>query len=211
VASINEPDYIGRTNRLREAVNGGWLLLYRGGEYFNENLYYLTGLDSFYAAALISLEADEAYVLVHPIEYDVVMARCSEQNVISCASHELPSRLTDLISRHAIDILYTDYAFASRTPLPAELVDLIRSDCPCTHIRALPEQLLQMRTIKDDYEIAVIKKGLAVIDKIFSTMPDMIQPGIKEAEIAAEIYRQLTAGGFNKFYDIFVASGKHRK
>jgi len=209
MASINQPDYIGRINRLRAEVNRGWLLLYRGGEYFNENLYYLTGLDSFYTAALISLEADEDYVLVHPIEYESVMPSCSMREVIPCTTHKLPQKLLKLISSHKIDNLYTDYAFASRTPLPAELIDFIREACPQTAIRPLPEQLLKMRAIKDNHEIATIKRGLEIIDKIFSSLPHLIRPGIKESEIASEIYRQLVANGFNKFYDIFVASGKH--
>jgi Xaa-Pro aminopeptidase len=206
---MNQPDYVGRIHRLREAVNRGWLLLYRGGEYFNENLYYLTGLDSFYTVAFISMETDEAYLLVHPIEYEAVMASCPVHNVAPCVSHDLPQKLTDLISHHSVEMLYTDYAFSSRTPLPAEWVDLIRSACPQTHIRALPEQLLKMRAIKDVHEIATIKKGRAIIDKIFLSLPNLIRPGINEAEIAAKIYGQLIAGGFNRFYDIFIASGKN--
>jgi Xaa-Pro aminopeptidase len=209
MSSINQPDYIKRINRLREGVNRGWLLLYRGGECFNENLYYLTGLDSFFTAALISLETDESYVLVHPIEYDAVTARCSIGDVISCASHQIPKRLSALISRHTVDLLYTDYSFDSRTPLPAELIDSIRADCPHTQVRPLPEPLLKMRAVKEDCELKKIRKGLGIIEKIFSSIPDMIHPGVKENEIAAEIYRQLIAGGFNKFFDIFVASGKH--
>lgn len=207
--SKNHPDFKGRIKRLRDCVNKGWLLLHRGCEYFNENLFYLTGIESFNTAVLISLENEELFVLVHPLEYESLLSLCDGWQVMACKPDDLHVEILTIISKYKISNLFTDYSFSSRTPLPAELVDLIRNNYPQIRIYPLPNELLRMRMIKDDYEMALVKKGLHVIEKIFSIMPDLIEPGKRESEISAEIHRQLIQGGFNKFYDIFVASGKH--
>jgi Xaa-Pro aminopeptidase len=207
--SKKHPDYIGRIKRLRESVKKGWLLLHRGGEYFNENLFYLTGIESFYTAVLISLESDDVFVFINSLEYESVSSLCEDWNVLSCEPDVLPVKLTQAISKHKISDLFADYAFSSRTPLPTEMIDLIRTNHPRICIHPLPGSLLKMRMIKDDYEIATIRRGLNVIENIFSALPDLIEPGKRESDISAEIHRQLIQGGFNKFYDIFVASGKH--
>ena len=54
----------------------------------------------------------------------------------------------------------------------------------------------------------VMKKGVRVIYDIFNSLEELIVPGNSEALIASEIYRKLVAEGFNKFYDISVASGE---
>lgn len=207
--SNNHPDFKGRIKRLRDCVNKGWLLLHRGGEYFNENMFYLTGIESFNTAILISLENEEVFVFVHPLEYELLLSLCDGWQVMACKPDGLPVEILKIISKYKISDLFSDYSFPSRTPLPAELVDLIRNNHPQIRIHPLPDELLRMRMIKDEYEIAVIKKGVHVIEKIFSVMPDLIEPGKRESEISAEIHRQLIQGGFNKFYDIFVASGKN--
>jgi Xaa-Pro aminopeptidase len=200
-------DFGERRNRLRKTVGQGWLLLYKGAEHFNENLYYLTGLDAFHTFALISLETDQEYVATNLIEYPNVKVSCDIQNIQSCSSNELISHLVGLLSEHKVSILYCDYAINSRTSLPAELIDRLRIAFPQMSIEPLPSQLLCMRMIKDSVEIAIIKEGIKIIGVLFAGLPEIIRPGILERELASEIYKTLVKNGFNKFYDILVASG----
>jgi len=201
------PDYGDRRRQLREAVNRGWLLLYKGPEHFHENLYYLTGLDSFYTLSLISLETDHEYVLTNPMEYPSVRADCLISDIIPCPPDELLDHATRILKNHKVSLLYLDYGFLSRTPAPLELADRFRSRLPGLTIQAVPEPLWHLRQIKEPGEIAILRQGRRLIAELFNVLPAMIRPGVAEAEIAAEIYHYLVRHGFNKFYDIMVASG----
>ena len=199
--------YKDRRKRLRERLGQGWLLLYKGGEHFNENLYYLTGLDTFYTVALISLETEDELLLVNSFEFSSIKVHCDISNVYELPSQDIPDRLISLLSEHHVSVLHCDYAFDARTPLPPELADQLRTALPYISIKGLPDELLQMRMIKEAGEIAIIKKGIEIVEGIFMDIQPHIRPGVSEADIAAEIYARLVRAGFNRFHDIFVASG----
>jgi Xaa-Pro aminopeptidase len=129
------------------------------------------------------------------------------RDVQACLPNELIDKLTSLIASHSISLLYCDYGLNSRTPLPAEIIDRVRSAFPKIIIESLPQELLHMRMIKDPGEIELIKDGIAIVEKIFSNLAEVITPGLAEAELASLIYKDLVQNGFNRFYDIFVASG----
>jgi len=196
-----------RRNHLREKVGRGWLLLYKGGEYFNENLYYLTGIDSFFTLSLISLETEQEYVFTNSIELPETQAATDIQNVESCDTQEFMFKLTSLVKFHNIWILYCDYGLHSRSPLPAEIIDCIRLKIPQIVIKDLPKALLSMRMIKEPGEIQTIKESIVIVENLFDTLPDIIKPGLPEAELASVIFKELVRHGFNRFYDIFIASG----
>jgi Xaa-Pro aminopeptidase len=202
---LRTPDYSDRRNRLRQAVGKGLLLLYRGGEWFNENLFYLSGLDTFYTATLISLESDFETVLINPLEYSSISTDFNDQE--ACIPESLKDRIIQLVKDTGISIVYCDYDFFSRIPPPTELIDNLRHAIPHLSVRPLPPALAHMRQIKDPLEIKTIKKGIQIVKGLMDQLPDMIRPGLPEVDIAAEIYKNLILNGFNRFYDIFVASG----
>lgn len=102
--TLIKPPCRDRRTRLREAVGKGWLLLYKGGEYFNENLYYLTGLDTFYTFALISLETQHEYIITNPLEYFSVKSSCDVEDIRECRPNKLVSKLTELFRKHKISL-----------------------------------------------------------------------------------------------------------
>ncbi len=205
--SIEFMPFQARRNQLRQKVAQGWVLLYKGGEYFNENLFYLTGLDSFFTLALISLETEQEYVLTNDIELRDAKAVTDILNVQACRSQELIKKLTSFVALHNISILYCDYGLNSRTPLPAQVIDSLRASFPGLVIEDLPQELLRMRMIKEPGEIELIKENIAIVEKILASLPEFIRPGLGEAEFASLIYKKLVQHGFTRFYDIFVASG----
>lgn len=198
-----------RRNQLRNKVTRGWILLYKGGEYFNENLYYLAGLDSFFTIALISLETEQELVLTNSVELQDAQNSTDIRDLQACQPLDLIEKLLSLIALHGISLLYCDYALSSRTPLPVEIIDRVRSAFPNIIVEGLPQDLLHMRMIKEPGEIELIKENIAIVEEIFSSLPEIIKPGQAEAELASFIYKDLVRHGFNRFYDIFVASGQN--
>ena len=207
IALYQERPYLRkRLEQLRKCVSRGWLLLYRGGECFSEYLYYLTGLDTFNTLAFISLESDKAYIITNPIEYPTIR-NVFDAQVLSAPQDALLETLLPLIGQLAPSPLYCEYTLSSHTPLPAEIIDVIRKTYPDIAISPLPEALHKMRLVKDTYETGLIRKGTKIIESFFEELSPLIHPGMMEREIAAEIQQYLTKAGFNRFYDIFVASG----
>lgn len=182
-------------------------MLYKGGEYFNENLQYLTGLDSFYTLALISLESDREFVLTNRFEREIVPDETDIADIRTCTEEDLIERLIDLFTLHRITLLHCDYALESRTPLPAEILDVLRSVFPALVIKGLPRELVDMRLVKEPAERVRMHEGIAVVERLFARLPECITQGVPEAEIAALIHEELVRNHFNRFYDIMVASG----
>ena len=62
--------------------------------------------------------------------------------------------------------------------------------------------------IKDTNEITKIKKACNISDKVIEKIPDLIQPGTTESELAAEInyYLQKYGAAHPAFETIFLGS-----
>lgn len=203
-----KPDFKRRRNTLREKTRDGVIILHKGGEHFNENLFYLTGLDTFYTTAIISLEDDFECILTNEIERPFLSKETGVEDIRVSNPDALDKQLIGILKEIHPKTIYTDYFVSSKTPLPAELIDSIKGALPKIRIKQLPQQLDQMRLMKDDYELNVMKRGVKVIYEIFKSIEGLIVPGNSEALISSEIYRSLVVEGFNKFYDISVASGE---
>jgi Xaa-Pro aminopeptidase len=64
------------------------------------------------------------------------------------------------------------------------------------------------RVIKDAYEIAVFRRGGALIAKVIEALPALVRPGLTDRAIATEIERALTEVGFSRpAFETIVASG----
>jgi Xaa-Pro aminopeptidase len=72
------------------------------------------------------------------------------------------------------------------------------------------EQSLESLTIRKDHkEIENIKKAAEITDLVFSEILSLIQPGMAELDLAAEIeYRMKGFGSSTPYYETIVASGK---
>ncbi|MCL2475176.1 MAG: Xaa-Pro peptidase family protein [Chloroflexi bacterium] len=97
------------------------------------------------------------------------------------------------------DILFSAYQ---------ELSEVIKG-LPKLKLRPLGSVLMQARSIKDDSEIANIRKAVAVTDHAFDTIASLIKPGISEKEAAwqtEKLMRDITQGQPLSF-NIIVAAG----
>jgi Xaa-Pro aminopeptidase len=201
------PDYRQRRQTLRAKQQRGVIILHKGGEHFNENLYYLTGLETFFTTAIIDLQSDFECILTNEIELPHISQSSGISDLRPSNPENLHADVVNILKSLNPQSIFIDYSLYSKTPLPPFLYDAIRSEFSEASISHLPDQLLHMRLVKDKYEIEVMKKGVGILTKIFETLKGLIAPGVTETSLAAEIYRQLVLGGFNKFYDISVASG----
>jgi Xaa-Pro aminopeptidase len=73
-------------------------------------------------------------------------------------------------------------------------------------VRGIVEHL---RSVKENEEIALLKKAVTITDAVFQKVLGIIKPGITESDIAAEIsYVQRKLGAENDAFDTIVASGE---
>ncbi len=64
-----------------------------------------------------------------------------------------------------------------------------------------------LRSIKDDYEIELIKKAQSITDQAFLKILDYIKPGISEVDIASELCYYMAKSGCQVAFETIVASG----
>jgi len=69
--------------------------------------------------------------------------------------------------------------------------------------------LRRLRMIKDDAEIAALRRAGAAIDRVHARVPEFLAPGRTEAEVAADIAEAIVAEGHTEPAFIIVGSGPH--
>ncbi|MGM0603323.1 MAG: M24 family metallopeptidase [Bacillota bacterium] len=77
--------------------------------------------------------------------------------------------------------------------------------------KLIPEEdfVEELRIIKEESEVELIKKAVAISDKAFSHILNFICPGITEKEVSLELeFSMKKAGGEANAFDFIVASGK---
>ena len=93
------------------------------------------------------------------------------------------------------DLVYSKYTEFSEK-LNAQLVPLGR-------------MLEELRRVKDEAEIELIKKSATIVDGVFSYILGFIKPGLTEIEIAAEMEHQMRRlGAEGPSFETIVASGR---
>ncbi|MBI2429138.1 MAG: aminopeptidase P family protein [Ignavibacteriales bacterium] len=76
-------------------------------------------------------------------------------------------------------------------------------------LKLLRGSVEQLRSVKDDDEISLIRKAVSITDTVFSKVLGMIKPGVLESDIAAEIsYFHRKFGAEKEAFDTIIASGE---
>ena len=71
------------------------------------------------------------------------------------------------------------------------------------------ETIEKIAAIKDEAEIANIKRAVGITDRVFSEILSLVKPGVTELDLAAEIsYRQRKHGAEADAFETIVASGE---
>ncbi len=79
---------------------------------------------------------------------------------------------------------------------------------PGVHLTALPETVLEMRTVKDEVELDCIRKALAISCQAFDDLLGVIHAGMTEKRACAELNHFMNLrGSEGNAFDTIVASG----
>ena len=71
------------------------------------------------------------------------------------------------------------------------------------------ELIIQLRMIKDDEEIASIKKACEITDNCFTMLKSYIKPGLTEKQIARKIHEYFLDNAEGESFETIVASGEN--
>ena len=92
--------------------------------------------------------------------------------------------------------------------LPVKFFEALRNYIPDAGFKDITNDIMMARMIKDYNEIDRIKKSLEISEKGLRTAIEIIEPGISEIEIAAEIENAIRKAGAQKAgFETIVASG----
>jgi len=185
------------------------------------NIYYATGFDamSFFVPQLmvIALEAEEPIIITRKMDtravrrtsylsedaifgWPEVMCHHMTQNPMTFAAEVIRSKGWE---RRSIGIEYDAWMFTPRD------CDVLKANLP-NAIRFVDARLLinWARTTKSDEEINVMRQAAQIQTAVMQTAIDSVRPGIRECDLAGEIYRAQFRGTpeFGGEYSAYQAS-----
>ncbi|MEW5799136.1 MAG: Xaa-Pro peptidase family protein [Bacteroidota bacterium] len=116
--------------------------------------------------------------------------------------------LTELASKEKIFSSRTTIGF-EQDHLTVTQFDELKKFTGTTLLKGLRGTVEDLRSVKDDDEINLIKTAVGITDAVFKKVLGIIKPGVAENDIAAEIsYYQRTLGAEKDAFDTIVASGE---
>lgn len=143
------------------------------------NRRYFTGLGS--TAGTLLAFRDAAYFIIDFRYIEVAKATVTGAEVI--LQDKLYDQLGELLKKHGARTvaIETDY-------ITVGSLEQYRSRLPQVEFltaAALNDKILEMRSLKDEEEIAAIRKAQSITDAAFLEILDFIKPGKTEKEVAA--------------------------
>ena len=92
--------------------------------------------------------------------------------------------------------------------LSVSTFETLRSHLEKTGFKDVSEDLLDIRSVKDYEEVETLRDSLEIAERGIRTAIELIQPGITEIEVAAEVERTMRrAGSKRTAFDSMIASG----
>jgi Xaa-Pro aminopeptidase len=92
--------------------------------------------------------------------------------------------------------------------LSVSTFEILRSHLEKTGFKDVSEDLLDIRSVKDYEEVETLRDSLEITERGIRTAIELIQPGVTELEVAAEVERTMRkAGSKRTAFDSMIASG----
>lgn len=162
-----------------------------------ENMHYFSGFTGGEGAVIIT---EQESLLITDSRYTEQAEQEAFGFKIVRQERVLMEEISAILSRNAKHILIEQ----NHLPLEAYLA-LKSAD---TGIEWLPTELDSLRNIKDDREIELIRKAVAISDQAFDHVISIIKAGMTEKEVAAELeYQMRKLGSERPAFQTIVASG----
>lgn len=148
------------------------------------SIYYLTGMRSNPHERFLGLFlfADGSYYLVVPsLEYEV--AQQHVEKVMSYHDHEGPIQaLQTIFAQNRVQQLGVEKEYIS-----LERVELLKEILPQLSFVSISTLIAEMRSIKDVYEIGILRKAAQTVDQVVKEGITRIKRGMTEIELAGEL------------------------
>ena len=229
---------IRRERLIKDIVGNGTIVLFSGNQIMksedeaypfdvNRNFYYLTGLEQETMALVVSIIDGNISERLFILPYDELLAKWvggriskDEAREISGVENiadysELDDYLTNLLNRQRHDQNYSLYFdlwhySASQEASPAiNMANKYRNNYPSINIKDVYTLISKMRLVKDDFEIACIKRAIEITNKGVRQMMSSIKPGYNEMVMEGVFNFALAQNTCNKnAFKSICASGK---
>jgi Xaa-Pro aminopeptidase len=198
----------------------------------NRNFYYLTGINQ-QNVVLMTVKGNQetqSFLFIETIDpvkalWDgagLSFEEASEISGVDLANVKdiltLKSFLNGLLSTNRratyglIESLYLDLERQSETSaatLAGQFSSYVQATYPYINIKTNQLVLAELRTIKDEAEIDLVKKAVDITYKGLNRIMDTLKPGVNEYEIQAEYNYVLNKHQTNTSFDTIAASGKN--
>jgi Xaa-Pro dipeptidase len=91
---------------------------------------------------------------------------------------------------------------------PAKTIANLQEKFPRLEVLSSSRALTNIRAVKSNYEIAMMRKAAEICDRGFQTFLEFARPGIKEYELIAQIERRVRREGAEDHFMIIASGGK---
>ena len=229
---------IRRERLIKDIVGNGTIVLFSGNQIMksedeaypfdvNRNFYYLTGLEQETMALVISIIDGNISERLFILPYDELLAkwvggRISKEEAKEISGvetildySELDNYLVNLLNRQRHDQSYSLYFdlwhySADQEASPAiNMANKYRNNYPSVNIKDIYSLISKMRLVKDDFEIACIKRAIEITNKGVRQMMSSIKPGYNEMVMEGIFNFALAQNTCNKnAFKTICASGK---
>lgn len=164
------------------------------------NLYHLAGFTGTTASLLVT--ANHSYLLVDHRYLQQAHSQCPDQQikVYDQSFNGFVLELKKIISTHDIQSIGFD-----GTTIVYNRIESLKA---AINAHWIPQDLTTIRAVKDDQDILMIKKAIAIGDQVYKNVFLDIQPGMKETDVVDMLFASLKSHGATDFsFDTIVASG----
>jgi Xaa-Pro aminopeptidase len=186
--------YAARRAALLKAVSGAPVILQADDASQAENLRYFTGIVA--KDILVAISGDGAKAAVYARDDRLADARKATGLKDILPLSDCPQRLASIIRSAKEQVVYADEGWTNSVsgivlPVSVSLKDLF----PDLKFRNVYPIAATLRTIKDDEEIATIRKACQITSESLRTGMVTIKPGMNEGTLADTIRKKMLALG----------------
>ena len=184
------------------------LILIRNGvePHIDLSFFYLTGLASglFESCSVIAYPGGETILFTSRLEEESAR-RDTTDDMLRVFDNEA----------HHTSILRKEIGKMTRIGINArELTHAnflaLKRDFPNAQFLDVSDAIIQARSVKDDEEISLIKKSAEIVSRSFSSIPEEMNEGITEIEIASILNSKMQKNGASSpSFETIVAFGPH--
>ena len=165
------------------------------------NRRYLSG---FTGSAGYLLVAPQRRVLITDGRYTAQAGRQSPDYEI--VIHSGP--ILEQVAATVIESGFQRLGFDPGTTTVAEYQDLNDRVGDGVHLVPAPGLVERLRLIKDDHELAIMRRAIKIADDVQAMVARVLVPGVRERDVASQIEQEFRALGAQKTsFDVIVAAG----